>query len=296
MKKITFIVNPVSGVKSKAKLLDRIRELMPLKDCEWRMVTTESPGHATELAAQAASSGSDVVVAIGGDGTVNEVARGLVGSSAALGIIPFGSGNGLARDLGVPMKPEEALSYILDNVNLSNRIDCCIINGEKYFCTAGVGYDARVSADYARRNKEGHRGLITYVRAAVRKWFENKTRRITMSIDDTTNVEVDSLLVTFANASQYGNDAFIAPRASMRDGLIDVVVVKPISLWSVPRLVVQLFRRCVDKNKHVEVYRAKKVILTTATDEPFHYDGENGQPSSRFEVEICPAALNVVGE
>ena len=288
MKSILFIANPVSGTRSKTRFFESLRRTMSSATVDWMLELTEYRGHATELASKAANDGIDIVVAIGGDGTVNEVARGLIGSSAALGIIPFGSGNGLARDLGVPLKP--------DNLEMSSCIDCCEINGKRFFCTSGVGYDARVSADYARRNEEGHRGLITYVRAAFRKWFEDKTRRIKIKFDDENAVEIDSLLVTFANASQYGNDAFIAPRASMRDGLIDVVVIKPISIWSVPRLIVQLFRRNVDKNSHVEVRRAKKIVLTTATDEPFHFDGENGQPSSRFEVKIYPAAINVVGE
>ena len=296
MKRVLFIANPVSGTRSKSRFLESLRQTMSSTSVDWSLELTEYPGHATELASKAANDGIDIVVAVGGDGTVNEVARGLIDSSTALGIIPFGSGNGLARDLGVPLKPERALSYILDNIEISSRIDCCEINGERFFCTSGVGYDARVSADYARRNQEGHRGLITYVRAAIRKWFEDKTRRITIKFDDENAVEIDSLLVTFANASQYGNDAFIAPRASMRDGLVDVVVIKPISIWNVPRLVVQLFRRNVDKNRHVEVRRAKKAVFTTANDEPFHFDGENGQPSSRFEVKIHPAALNVVGE
>ena len=295
-KRILYVVNPVSGTKSKEAFLQSLKERMSSSPYDWQLLTTERRGHATELAATAAAEGVDVVVAIGGDGTVNEVGCGLAGSETALGIIPMGSGNGLARDLGISMRPTEALDYLLANLDVTSHIDRCVINGKSFFCTSGTGFDARVSSEYARRNAEGHRGLITYVRAAVKEWFAKNTRHLRISFDGEQTVDIESFLLTFANASQYGNDAFIAPRASMRDGLIDVVVIKPIHIWNVPRLAYQLFKKKIDRNKHVFVRRAKKVVLETDNAEPFHFDGDNGEPTNRFEVEIIQASLKVVGD
>lgn len=294
--KILFIVNPVSGTKSKEKFLGELRHRMMSTSYEWRVLTTERRGHAVEMAREAAADATDVVVAIGGDGTVNEVGCGLADSDTSMGIIPMGSGNGLARDLGIPMSPSGALSYLLANIEKSVRIDRCVINGNNFFCTAGTGFDARVSAEYARRNSEGHRGLITYVLAAIKEWFSDNTRILRISYDDEPATEIKSFLLTCANASQYGNDAFIAPHASMRDGRIDIVVIKPVRIWHIPRLAYQLFHKKIDRNRHVVVRRAKKVVISTDNAEPFHFDGDNGEAVNRFEVEIIPSSLKIVGE
>lgn len=224
MQHLLVIINPISGRSSKTKIAKRIIKSLDLMKYDVTIRFTDHPGHATSLASEAVSDGFNVVVAVGGDGTVNEVARALVGTDTALGIIPCGSGNGLARHLRIPMKTRKAIEII--NTGEVDAIDVMTVNGQYCFCTAGVGYDAKVSAEYAQ---EARRGLVTYARKALRGWFKYEPEEYTIELDNQV-LKRKAVSITCANANQWGNEFYEAPKASLKDGLIDVTIIHPMKL------------------------------------------------------------------
>ena len=217
-KKIVFIMNPISGSGSKKGIPEAIDKYIDKELFDYEIRTTEYAGHACEIATEAKEQGIDVVVAVGGDGTVNEVARAIAESNTALGIIPRGSGNGLARHLMLPMGVKKCLQLI--NTCEIHRLDYGKINEHYFFCTCGMGFDAFVSKKFAQAGK---RGPITYAENILREGLKYQPE--TYEIEDETGVHrYKAFLISCANASQYGNNAYIAPRASMSDGLLDVII------------------------------------------------------------------------
>lgn len=249
---------------------------------------TSHPGHATELAAEAVADGVDIVVAVGGDGTVNEVARALVGTDTALGIIPCGSGNGLARHLHIPMNVRKAVEIL--NEGHMTLIDSMTVNGIPCFCTAGVGYDAYVSEKYA---KEPTRGLSTYVRKAVEGWFSYQPHQYIIETDNGT-IHRTALAITCANANQWGNDFHVAPKASLTDGLIDVTIIHPIRLLNALKMPAQIFGYSFDKNPDVEALKTSRVDIHCSNPAPFHVDGEPQFACDCLTVNIWPESLMVI--
>ena len=220
-KNITFIVNPISGTKSKDALPLLVKQLIDDSLYECEIIKTEYAGHAAELASQCVNDHIDICVAVGGDGTVNEVARSLAHSETALGIIPCGSGNGLARHLCLPMDMKQALQVI--NAGKTDYFDYGVINDQPFFCTCGMGFDAYVSLKFA---ESGKRGLATYVENVLKEGLTYKPDTYIIT-DESGNHQYNAFLVVCANASQYGNNAYIAPEASMQDGLLDVIIMEP---------------------------------------------------------------------
>ena len=209
MKNIAFIINPISGAKeaqnAKKKLPKLIMQTLDMEQWLPNIVYTEYAGHATELAYQYARMGFDAVIAVGGDGTVNEVARGLKDTKTALGIIPMGSGNGFARHLNIPMRPQKALEMINHSEPIS--VDYGLANGKVFVCTCGTGFDAVIADQFAASNK---RGFMTYIRNTIAKAFTYKPQTYHI-VGDGLDVTQEAFLITFANANQWGNDAKIAP-------------------------------------------------------------------------------------
>lgn len=249
---------------------------------------TEYPGHATELATKAAAGGFDIVVAVGGDGTVNEVAQGLIGTTTPLGIIPMGSGNGLARDLGISMNIKKSVHNLI-NGNV-RQIDVCRINSQRFLCTSGIGFDAQVADKMA---KASSRGFLRYIQLTIQESMTFKPFRIKMKVNDLW-IEKPVFLVTFANARQFGNNAYIAPFASISDGLIDVVVVKPFSKIWLPVFGVGLFLGIIPKLPFVEYYKAKQVELQSADTPFFHFDGEPGKLVIPAKISMDSEKLYVI--
>jgi len=268
-RRLVFIINPIAGGRESAslkKILDVAVCHIPDSD----IVYTKYPGHARELAASAVKDGYDVVVAVGGDGTVNEVASSLVGTDTALGIIPLGSGNGLARHLGIPLQPEKAIRTIMESKPIT--IDSATINGTPFFCTAGIGFDAQVAADYA---KSGTRGLITYVKEAIKDWIAYKPGDYVIETEN-GKLQTKALLITIGNANQWGNDYFITPQASLLDGNLDIAIVKPASMMSNLSMVRQLRQKTLTENPNVLYIKSSyaRIECLTTKKAAAHYDGE----------------------
>ena len=289
MKKIAFIINPISGTSDKKELPDRIRSV--LDGSVWEapvIVQTEYAGHGKELARAFAEQGFDVVVACGGDGTMNEVASGVIGTQTAFSIVPYGSGNGLARHYQFSMVPKEALMQI--NEGSLHEMDYGVVNGVNFFCTCGTGFDAHISHVFAQADG---RGIINYLKAVVKEYFHYEPYEYNVRMTDGEEYRQKAFVVTFGNASQFGNNAYIVPNASTEDGLLDICILEPFKTYEVPKLAVQLFHGTIDQNMHVKMLRAKEVVLTRDYEGEFHVDGEPIKLGKEVHVKIVSGELRI---
>jgi len=286
---VAIIINPLSGGASPSKGRKRAELAADaLAKCgeEADIFVTEGRGHARELAAAEAKRGARLVIAWGGDGTINEVASALVFGSTALGIVPSGSGNGLARELTVSRRPEFAIAEAL---RASPRlIDAGELGGRLFFNLAGLGFDAHVATCFDR-DHTGRRGLRTYARLTAREIFRYPAA--TYCIDGTNTDR--TLLVTIANSGQFGNGARVAPSARVDDGLLDLVVFQESSRLAAIATIPRFFTGGFDRVRGVTVRRIERV--TIAADRPiaFHVDGEPVEGGSVLEGRVHPAALRV---
>lgn len=287
-KKIVFVVNPISGTQGKKAILKSVEERLDKAVYDYRIVETQYAGHATEIAAEAVKEGVHVVVAIGGDGTINEIARSLTHTDTALGIIPCGSGNGLARHLRIPMDSKDAIDIL--NKGYQVCIDYGKINDIPFFCTCGVGFDAFVSLKFA---DSGKRGLLTYLENTLHESLTYQPETYEIENEEGT-VKHKAFLIACGNASQYGNNAYIAPQASLTDGLMDVTILEPFTVLDVPTLSFQLFNKTIDQNSCIKTMRTKKIKIRRNNPGVFHFDGDPVMGGENLEVEIVPRALNVV--
>ncbi len=252
------------------------------------MVYTAYAGHAPELARQAAAEGCAIVVAVGGDGTVNEVAQGLLYSDTALAILPKGSGNGLARHLQIPLQVRSALEII--NLGHAMHIDSGSINGHPFFTTSGIGFDAYISSVFAGNRK---RGLKTYVKLVLKEVRKYKHLPINLSINGET-LSTDCFVLAFANAAQYGNNAYIAPLADIRDGLLDVCLVRQMSLWRALNMSYSMLTKRLASSNSAAYFKSASVKVETAEEIMYHADGEYVGKAKTFDVSMKPLSLKVV--
>ncbi|MFC5269877.1 diacylglycerol/lipid kinase family protein [Adhaeribacter terreus] len=284
--KILFILNPKSGRQSAVDVAALIPQYLP--QSRYEIVLTEFAGHATELARHGAKEGFRVVAAVGGDGTVNEVARGLLGTQAALAIIPKGSGNGLARHLKIPMQVSQALKDL--STNKFSRIDSCTINEHPFFCTAGLGFDGYISGVFANNSR---RGLRSYVELVLKEFLKFKPGKAAIKLNQ-ENFETPCFVLTFANASQYGNNAYIAPMADIRDGLLDICLIPDLSMRKALAVSYGLLTKTIATTGHADFFTSPEITVKTEKPMPFHADGEYVGEASEFHVEIKPLSLEVL--
>jgi diacylglycerol kinase (ATP) len=287
--KICFILNPRSGhLRRQPETIRLIRDYVARRPGEAELCHTTHPGHAVELAAAAVRSNCGLIVAVGGDGTMNEVARALLGTPAALGLVPCGSGNGLARHLGIPLQPAAALA-LLDRPAIRS-IDAGRINDRPFFCVAGTGFEAHLTALFNQRQQ---RGFLGYLLLAVREYWRYAPRTYGVTHPGTAPRPVPALTLAFANTAQYGNNAFIAPRAQVDDGQLELVAIPPFGLWRGPGLAWRLFRGTLDHDATVHRQTAAAFTVTAAAPMEFHTDGESHPPAATLTVTILPGALRV---
>ena len=287
-RKVLFIVNPISGTSDKNQILEYIEQTLDRELIDWEIAKTQYAGHAMELAKQAADEGYDTVVAIGGDGTVNEVARSLIHTNTTLGIIPCGSGNGLARHLEISQDYKKAVDIIQNGI--VHTIDYGLVNNLPFFCTCGVGFDAFVSLKFA---SAGKRGLLTYLENTLVEGLRYKPETYEIE-DEEGSVKMKAFLIACANASQYGNNAYIAPDASMEDGLLDVTVMEPFTVLDAPQIAFQLFNKTINKNSHIKTFRTRKLHIHRSGNGVIHFDGDPILTGKDIDVEIVQAGLKVL--
>lgn len=287
MKNIAFIVNPISGTKSKNRLAKQIRESLDLQQFAPIVVVTEYAGHATQLAQQFALQDYYAVVAVGGDGTINEVASGLIGSQTALGIVPNGSGNGFARHLDISTRMNRAVEMLNNSEPI--LVDYGMVNDKPFFSTCGVGFDAVVAANFS----DTERGLKGYMQTILKDLFQYKPERYHIEgegIDLTTT----AFLVNFANASQWGYDAYIAPKASVQDGWLDIAVVSEFPMVIAAGLALRLFTKTIDEMVHMNMLRAKELTLTREDEGIMQIDGTPVMMPATLHVKIVEDGLKVL--
>ncbi len=257
-KHITFIVNPISGTRGKEALPELIAAEMDKERFDVDIRQTEYAGQAAVIARECAEAGDYMVVAVGGDGTVNEVARSLTHTETALGIVPCGSGNGLARHLCLPLSPRKALGVI--NAAVVEQFDYGVVNGLPFFCTCGMGFDAFISLKFA---EAGKRGPLTYI-------------------------------IACANASQYGNNAYIAPNATMKDGLMDVIIMEPFTAMEAPQISIDLMNKTLAGNSKIKTFRTKSIHIHRTRPGAIHYDGDPIMTGADVDVHIEASGIRIV--
>jgi diacylglycerol kinase (ATP) len=293
--KIAAIINPVSGAGADSAMAARrvsmLTEHLTRRGLHASIALTERAGHAYELAASAAAEGVDLVIAWGGDGTINEAGAALVSTGTALGVVPAGSGNGLAGALGVQRDASTAIAAALDGE--VSVIDAGTIAGRPFFNIAGIGVDARIARLFNERAK-GSRGGIPYILIGVREGFTYRGREYVIELDG-QELAVRALLIAFANGREYGMGAEIAPAARLDDGLLDVVVVEDRSVlarfWDARRLA----NRTAHRAPRVITRRTSHAIVRTGEELEYHVDGELGRAGPVVEVTVRPKALRVKG-
>ena len=286
--KTLIIINPASGTNSKKEFVKLFDKYLDRDKYDFSIEFTNHPGHATRLAQSAVLNSFKNVIAVGGDGTINEIARALIHTEVALGIIPSGSGNGLARHLGIPLNPIKAISGL--NNSSTSCIDSASINEEPFFCTAGVGFDAHIGHKFSKAES---RGLKTYVKISLKEFFHYSPHSYSIQTKDNF-IKQDSFLVTFANTNQYGNNAFIAPKANIRDGLLDLCILKPFPLYLAPLIGARLFASRIHKSPYMNTFIFSELQLEREKEGPVHLDGEPYTMKARLLVKCIPDSLHIL--
>lgn len=290
--KTRFIFNPCSGKNRRNPwLVPAIQVFIARHRLDGSLVFTARPGHATELARQALAEGCERVVAVGGDGTINEVAQALVGESAALAIVPCGSGNGLALHLGLPIRARRALALLADASARIAAIDTGTVNGHPFFNAMGLGFDAEISR---RFNRLTRRGLPAYAHTGLTTFFRHNHERVTVSVGQGKPRTLDVFIVAVANSDQYGNNARIAPGARVDDGQLDLVAIWPPSLLGALPLAVRLFLGTLDRSPLVWRLRGTRFLIERAVPGLIHTDGETHETGATVEVAVLPRSLRIV--
>ena len=286
-KKLLFIINPISGGKSKAKLEEIIKAQADIVTFDFEIIFTEYARHAKEIVEDKATE-FDAVIAVGGDGTINEIAKSLSEKDIPLGIIPMGSGNGLARYLGIPLKPKKAVEALFKSK--LKEIDTATLNGHFFVSIAGVGFDSLIAAEF---EKVDGRGFINYAKLSTKEFFSFKEEQYEIIIDGEKIVR-QAALVTFANSNQFGLNTVISPHADISDGFIDVCILKKPKISQMPLLMKQIFTGKADQSSLLEIIKAKHIIIEPNFNGFANVDGESIKVGERVEVLLKPKSLKIL--
>jgi diacylglycerol kinase (ATP) len=286
--KILFIVNPISGGLNKTFFPNLIDKHLNLELFDAQIIYTEYINHAKDLAKKAIENNFEIVVAVGGDGTINEVAGVLESSGKMMGIIPCGSGNGLARTLKISTNHIEAIKSL--NFLKTVNVDVGFINEEKFINMAGMGFDAHISAHFSNSKK---RGFINYIKSTLTEISAYKSQIYKITIGEKT-IERVAFMLSVANSSQYGNNAYIAPNASLDDDFLDLCIIKPFPLYKFPLLAFQMFTKTIHKSKYVEIIKINSAMITREVEGPIHTDGEPLIKGKELSIKIKHLALKLI--
>lgn len=287
-KRLLAIINPISGTSRKVNLPDKITSALQSDDLTVECVYTQYAGHATEIARKAAEDGYNYVLSVGGDGTCNEIARALINTRTILGIIPVGSGNGLARHLGIPIGVNAALKSLKKSHMV--RADYCTANGVPFFVTCGIGFDAQISDKFASAKT---RGGLTYFAKTIEEYFNYKNETYTIETPDGV-INEKAFIIACGNASQYGNNAHIAPYASIRDGLVDVTIINHVNIFEVFPTAVQLFTKTLNLNPAIKHFSASEIKITRKKSGIMHIDGEPIDMPETINIKCFKRGLRVM--
>ena len=287
MKKILFIINPVSGIGKQKKLEKIINKHLDKNKFNFDVRYTKYAGHATEITKKATRL-YDAVIIAGGDGSVNEVAQSLINTNTALGIIPTGSGNGFARHLKLPLKPENAID-VINNFKMKT-VDTGIVNNRKFVNIAGIGFDADMSYEFANINK---RGFLGYAKVIFTSFNKIRGKYFKLKLND-EEIEGRFFIIAFSNGSQYGLNAVISPLSKLNDGIAEVIIIKHFPLFLAPFLALKLFTGKINKTKYCEIYKTTKIKIINDKTIFAHADGEPFVITRSAEIQLVPKSLKVI--
>lgn len=254
---------------------------------DYEIAYTKHKGHAFEIAQTASEEGADIVCAIGGDGSVHEVGTALIGTKTKLAIIPVGSGNGLARHLNIPLGIKDAIYCI--NYSNSIAMDTVKVNDKAFLGVGGYGFDAVIADKFDKHNK---RGFWSYVYLTIKEFFRFNPINVTIDIDGKVK-KLPVVLLTVANASQFGNGFTVSPKSDVTDGELELVVLKPFSIWSIPSVVYRFFSKKKQRARHSEIISFKKARINSSKNVA-HYDGEPAQVATELNVSVVPHSLHIL--
>jgi len=287
-KKLLFIINKYAGTGYQSSIEGRIINYCQTRDIEPTIEFTQGPHHATALAKEGASTSKyDVIYAVGGDGTVNEVAQGLVHTTQPMGILPNGSGNGLARHLGISMNFMKSLHQINNNRIIS--MDSFLVNQKLSVNVSGIGFDGHVANLFAKGKK---RGLVGYSKFVLREFLSFREFLVEISVDH-VEYKRNVFVVAFANSSQFGNNARISPHASVCDGWLDVCFIRKAPIAKAINFTRKLFTGNIDKSSLVDIVKGKHLSLSFSRPMPYHVDGEGMTPVQEFSISIQPSSISM---
>lgn len=281
-------MNPISGTIRKSGIPKIIEKTLDKEYYEFSIAETNYSGHAYEIAKDAKEKGFYAVVAVGGDGTVNEVAKAIVHSDTALGILPCGSGNGLARHLMLPLDIQKAVVVI--NMHTVHDLDYGLINNIPFFCTCGMGFDAFISMKFA---EAGKRGPVTYLENILREGLKYKPETYEIIDENGTSIR-RAFLISCANASQYGNNAYIAPQASMSDGLLDITIMEPLDMIEASQISIDMFNKTLNNNSKIKTFKTKHIQVHREKAGFIHYDGEPVMTDADVDISVVNKGIKII--
>lgn len=284
-KRIRFIINPISGAGKRDTIENLIKENLDTNKYTYELLYSKAAHHATKLSKEAVDKNYDIVAVVGGDGSVNEVARELIGTKTSLAIIPAGSGNGLAHHLKIPFNLAEAIKVINDSNIIC--IDTVNMNNETFISIAGVGFDALVAKKFAIAE---HRQIWSYIKIIIHEFINYKSGKYIIEIDG-KRFERKALLLAFANSSQFGYNISISPDADMQDGLVDVCICKKVNFFQALFIPILLIMQQIHKTSFVEIIKAKNIIIERNNNFVVNIDGEPIKVGKVLNINVNPKSL-----
>ena len=284
--KIKFIVNPISGKGKQKDIENIIRENLNAKKYEYSIQFTEKQGHAKELSKQAIIDGYEAIIAVGGDGTVNEIASECIGKDTVLGIIPAGSGNGFAYHLGINKNIKESVLQL--NNSKVKIVDSCTANSMPFVNISGIGFDAHIANLFQNLEK---RGFWNYIKL-IFKEINYKAKEYTLNYDGKSR-KVKAMFISSANASQYGNNFRISPKSEVDDGLIDFVAVRDMPKRMIPQFLIKFANGKIENSKYVEIIQTKEMEILS-DEKIIHLDGEPKKINKSVIVKNNPKTLKIL--
>lgn len=289
MRKLVFIINRNSVRHSRQSVEEAIRNRTYGDDYDITIRYTNYPGHAKNLSKEAIDDKAEVVIAVGGDGTVNEVAGPIIGTDTTLGIIPMGSGNGLARHMGIPINVDKALELILNN--RTTTIDTCSVGKKSFVSIAGVGFDAHVANLFAKGSR---RGFLGYFHIIANEYLNYRPEEYRLVFDNGNEMKCKALFIAFANSNQFGYNTTIAADATLRDGLIDICIVTKPEIYKLPVIANLLLLRRLELSPDVTIVKSKSVKVYRKTENVVNIDGEAIQMEHNIMVKLHPLSLKII--
>lgn len=288
-KKILFIINPISGKRKQKNIHTIIEYYLDHRKFSFDLMYSEYHQHAQEIVLQQLKN-FDIMIAVGGDGSVNQIGASLINSSVVFGIIPSGSGNGLARHLNIPMNFKGAIELI-NSYQEPIKMDIARMNGHCFLSTAGTGFDAHVAWKFSTATT---RGFLTYAKIILQELFRYKIKKYELEINDQT-IEMKALAVTIANSNQYGNNAYVSPQSKLNDGFLRLIIIKSFPFYYAPLLIFRLFNKSLLKSKFIVQHTVKRMVMTSPT-EHVQLDGESLTMEGKLNIEVVPKCLNIIGK